>query len=124
MSNGRDWLTYLRNAFSVIIVYFANTTSSCALGLAEAGAEMTSHGISITLFKPSRTHLRFSCTTCSPRLPKYLRMYFGKRGEHVVQENLKCVREGLKSVMEIPWDIISAPASAKPKAQEEVVFAK
>ena len=55
---------------------------------------------------------------------KYIRKYFGKRGEHVVQENLKCVREGLKSVMEIPWDVISAPASARPKAQEEVVFAK
>jgi pyruvate-ferredoxin/flavodoxin oxidoreductase len=55
---------------------------------------------------------------------KYIRKYFGKRGEHVVQENLKCVREGLKSVMEIPWNVISAPASAKPKAQEEVVFAK
>ncbi len=54
---------------------------------------------------------------------KYIRKYFGKRGEHVVQENLKCVREGLKSVMEIPWNIISAPATAKPKAQEEVVFA-
>ena len=55
---------------------------------------------------------------------KYIRKYFGKRGEHVVQENLKCVREGLKSVMEIPWIIISAPASAKPKEQAEVVFAK
>lgn len=55
---------------------------------------------------------------------KYIRKYFGKRGEHVVQENLKCVREGLKSVMEIPWDIISAPTTAKPKAQEGVVFAK
>jgi Pyruvate/2-oxoacid:ferredoxin oxidoreductase gamma subunit len=55
---------------------------------------------------------------------KYIRKYFGKRGEHVVQENLKCVREGLKSVMEIPWKIISAPASAKPVAKEEVVFAK
>jgi pyruvate-ferredoxin/flavodoxin oxidoreductase len=55
---------------------------------------------------------------------KYIRKYFGKRGEHVVQENLKCVREGLKSVMEIPWNVISAPASAKAKASEEVVFAK
>jgi pyruvate-ferredoxin/flavodoxin oxidoreductase len=55
---------------------------------------------------------------------KYIRKYFGKRGEHVVQENLKCVREGLKSVMEIPWDIISAPATPKTQAQEEVVFAK
>ena len=55
---------------------------------------------------------------------KYIRKYFGKRGEHVVQENLKCVREGLKSVMEIPWSIITAPAAAKTQAQEEVVFAK
>lgn len=55
---------------------------------------------------------------------KYIRKYFGKRGEHVVQENLKCVREGLKSVMEVPWNIISAPAQPKAKAEEEVVFAK
>src|SRR5262245_26290747 len=55
---------------------------------------------------------------------KYIRKYFGKRGEHVVQENLKCVREGLKNVMEIPWDIIMN-GDAKPKAvSEEVVFAK
>src|SRR4030095_1279024 len=32
---------------------------------------------------------------------KYIRKYFGKRGEHVVQENLKCVREGLKNVQSI-----------------------
>lgn len=55
---------------------------------------------------------------------KYIRKYFGKRGETVVQENLKCVREGLKSVMEIPWSIITAPAQPKVKAEEEVVFAK
>ncbi len=54
---------------------------------------------------------------------KYIRKYFGKRGEHVVQENLKCVREGLKSVMEIPWNVISAAATPKAKASEEVVFA-
>lgn len=57
---------------------------------------------------------------------KYIRKYFGKRGETVVQENLKCVREGLKSVMEVPWSIITAPTQpkAKAKAEEEVVFAK
>jgi hypothetical protein len=54
---------------------------------------------------------------------KYIRKYFGKRGEHVVQENLKCVREGLKSVMSIPWDVIASGAPAQ-KAKEEVVFAK
>ena len=55
---------------------------------------------------------------------KYIRKYFGKRGETVVQENLKCVREGLKSVMEIPWSIITAPAQPMAKAEDEVVFAK
>jgi Pyruvate/2-oxoacid:ferredoxin oxidoreductase gamma subunit len=29
---------------------------------------------------------------------KYIRKYFGKRGEHVVQENLACVKQGLKNV--------------------------
>ena len=55
---------------------------------------------------------------------KYIRKYFGKRGETVVQENLKCVREGLKNVMEIPWSIISAPPAPKSTTKEEVVFAK
>ena len=55
---------------------------------------------------------------------KYIRKYFGKRGEHVVQENLKCVREGLKSVMEIPWDIIMNGDAKTAARQEEVVFAK
>ena len=49
--------------------------------------------------------------------------YFGKRGEHVVQENLKCVREGLKSVMSIPHEIITNGAPVA-KAKDEVVFAK
>jgi pyruvate-ferredoxin/flavodoxin oxidoreductase len=55
---------------------------------------------------------------------KYIRKYFGKRGEHVVQENLKCVREGLKNVMEIPWEVISGSTPTRPAAREEVVFAK
>jgi pyruvate-ferredoxin/flavodoxin oxidoreductase len=55
---------------------------------------------------------------------KYIRKYFGKRGEHVVQENLKCVREGLKSVMEIPWNIISSTAPQAGRPEEAMVFAK
>lgn len=54
---------------------------------------------------------------------KYIRKYFGKRGEKVVQENLTCVREGLKGVRQIPQELI-AGTEAKPKPQEEVVFAK
>lgn len=54
---------------------------------------------------------------------KYIRKYFGKRGEHVVQENLKCVREGLKNVMSIPWEIIAHGHSA-PTVKAEAVFAQ
>jgi pyruvate-ferredoxin/flavodoxin oxidoreductase len=36
---------------------------------------------------------------------KYIRKYFGKRGEKVVQENLECVKHGLKEVQEISQDI-------------------
>jgi pyruvate-ferredoxin/flavodoxin oxidoreductase len=55
---------------------------------------------------------------------KYIRKYFGKRGEHVVQENVRCVKQGLKNVMEIPAEIIGVGSAPKPEAQEEVVFAK
>jgi pyruvate-ferredoxin/flavodoxin oxidoreductase len=55
---------------------------------------------------------------------KYIRKYFGKRGEHVVRENLKCVREGLENVGEIPWEIISSPAAPKAGGKEAPVFAK
>ena len=34
------------------------------------------------------------------------------------------VREGLKSVMEIPWDIIMNGDAKAPAKSEEVVFAK
>lgn len=54
---------------------------------------------------------------------KYIRKYFGKRGEKVVQENLTCVREGLKGVKQIPLGLI-AGSGVKAPAQEEVVFAK
>jgi pyruvate-ferredoxin/flavodoxin oxidoreductase len=54
---------------------------------------------------------------------KFIRKYFGKRGEHVVQENLRCVREGLKNVMEIPQELISATLAQK-TTHEEVVLAK
>jgi pyocin large subunit-like protein len=54
---------------------------------------------------------------------KYIRKYFGKRGEHVVQENLMCVRRGLLDVMEIPRAIIEASADSR-TANETVVLAK
>src|SRR5262245_21616287 len=49
---------------------------------------------------------------------KALRKYFGKRGERVVQDNLKAVSRGYRELMEIPRDVMlanpgkGAPASA------------
>ncbi|HXJ58441.1 MAG TPA: 2-oxoacid:acceptor oxidoreductase family protein [Verrucomicrobiae bacterium] len=57
---------------------------------------------------------------------KYVRKYFGKRGEKVVQENLRCVQEGLKNVRAIPWEIIAAPAGPRglTPASAEPILAK
>ena len=39
---------------------------------------------------------------------KALRKYFGKRGEQVVQDNLKCVKEGFEHLREVPLSLIQA----------------
>lgn len=52
---------------------------------------------------------------------KYIRKYFGKRGEKVVQENLECVKQGLKEVQEIPQDITHAEET---ESEGELVAAK
>ena len=41
------------------------------------------------------------------RSEKALRKYFGKRGEAVVQANMRCVRRGYEEVFEIPPEIIA-----------------
>jgi pyruvate-ferredoxin/flavodoxin oxidoreductase len=42
---------------------------------------------------------------------KSLRKYFGKRGERVVQDNLKAVQRGYAEVFEIPADVMMATAA-------------
>lgn len=44
---------------------------------------------------------------------KYIRKYFGKRGEKVVQENLQCVERGLSDLREIPADVMVASEAAE-----------
>jgi pyruvate-ferredoxin/flavodoxin oxidoreductase len=39
---------------------------------------------------------------------KALRKYFGKRGEQVIQDNLKCIKRGRDETKEIPQDVIHA----------------
>jgi len=56
---------------------------------------------------------------------KYIRKYFGKRGEHVVQENLACVKQGVKDVQEIPSAVINSDEQPRDAARgEEIVFTK
>ena len=43
---------------------------------------------------------------------KSLRKYFGKRGERVVQDNLKAVRRGYHEVIEVPREVMLATAAA------------
>jgi pyruvate-ferredoxin/flavodoxin oxidoreductase len=52
---------------------------------------------------------------------KYVRKYFGKRGEKVVQENLRCVKLGLTEVQEVPAEIIHAGSE---QTSGELVAAK
>lgn len=52
---------------------------------------------------------------------KYVRKYFGKRGEKVVQENLRCVKLGLTEVQEVPTEIIHAGSE---QTSGELVAAK
>jgi len=56
---------------------------------------------------------------------KFIRKYFGKRGEHVVQENLACVKQGLKDVREIPAEVITGPEeSSLGRSGETLAFGK
>jgi pyruvate-ferredoxin/flavodoxin oxidoreductase len=43
---------------------------------------------------------------------KSLRKYFGKRGEQVVQDNLKAVHRGFFEVFEIPREVMLATANS------------
>ena len=41
------------------------------------------------------------------RIEKAVRKYFGRRGEQVVQDNLKAIRRGFTEVFEIPAEVIA-----------------
>ncbi len=54
----------------------------------------------------------FSTEEVMERSEKALRKYFGKRGEAVVQANLRAVKRGYDSVFEIPADVIAQDINA------------
>jgi pyruvate-ferredoxin/flavodoxin oxidoreductase len=39
---------------------------------------------------------------------KALRKYFGKRGEQVIKDNMKCIQRGSMEMKQIPEDVIFA----------------
>ena len=43
---------------------------------------------------------------------KSLRKYFGKRGDRVVQDNLRAVMRGYQEVLEVPREIMLSTAAA------------
>ena len=49
-----------------------------------------------------------------------LRYYFGKRGEQVIEDNLRAVRKGFEQVFEVPREVMEAtPADVRQRGQEE-----
>ena len=108
-------------------VYFLDTVKIAREIATDADLQQRMQGVCLVgIFirvTPFAARARMGDEQVMESVEKYIRKYFGKRGEHVVQENLRCVREGLKSVMQIPAEIIASSAPAA-KAKDEVVFAK
>jgi pyruvate-ferredoxin/flavodoxin oxidoreductase len=59
---------------------------------------------------PFRAELALSDEQIFAGVEKSLRKYFGKRGERVVQDNLKAVERGYQEAIEIPREVMQATA--------------
>ena len=59
---------------------------------------------------PFRAELALSDEQIFVGVEKSLRKYFGKRGERVVQDNLKAVERGYREAIEIPREVMQATA--------------
>jgi pyruvate-ferredoxin/flavodoxin oxidoreductase len=51
-----------------------------------------------------------SCEEIYTSVEKSMRKFFGKRGEHVIQDNLRAVKRGNKEVITIPREVIETAA--------------
>lgn len=88
-------------------VYFTDTVKIAREVAREADLQMRMQGI-VTLgaflkLTPYAQQSGMSDDVVMAGVEKALRKYFGKRGEHVVQDNLTCVRRGYTELQEIPW---------------------
>src|SRR5439155_25863693 len=57
---------------------------------------------------PFNSESGISDETLFQGVEKSLRKYFGKRGERVVQDNLKAVSRGYRELIEVPRDVMLA----------------
>ncbi len=93
-----------------IRVYFADTVRIAREVASEPDLQMRMQGI-VTLgaflkLTPYATGSGVSDEEVLKGVEKALRKYFGKRGEHVVQDNLTCVKRGFQEMQEIPRSLV------------------
>ena len=62
---------------------------------------------------PFQEELALSDEEIFTGVEKSLRKYFGKRGERVVQDNLKAVQRGYHEVIEVPREVMLATAAGR-----------
>ena len=59
---------------------------------------------------PFQTELALSEEAVFRGVEKSLRKYFGKRGDRVVQDNLRAVERGYREIIEVPREVMEATA--------------
>jgi pyruvate-ferredoxin/flavodoxin oxidoreductase len=91
-------------------VYFADMVTIAREVTSEADLQMRMQGIVLLggflRLTPYARDFGMSDDEVFNAVEKPLRKYFGKRGEHVVQENLTCVKRGYNEMREVPAAII------------------
>lgn len=98
-------------------VYYTDTVRIAREVAREADLQMRMQGI-VTLgaflrLTPYAEQSGISDEEVMAGVEKALRKYFGKRGEHVVQDNLTCVRRGYTEIQEVRWATILDPSDRK-----------
>jgi pyruvate-ferredoxin/flavodoxin oxidoreductase len=95
-----------------IHVYYADTVRIAREVASEPDLQMRMQGI-VTLgaflkLTPYAKESGVSDEEVLRGVEKALRKYFGKRGEQVVQDNLKCVKRGFQEMKTIPREVMQA----------------
>jgi pyruvate-ferredoxin/flavodoxin oxidoreductase len=92
-------------------IYYADMVKIAREVTSEGDLQMRMQGIvllgAFLHLTPYARDLGMSDEEVFRAVEKPLRKYFGKRGDHVVQENLTCVKRGYHEMREVPAAIIT-----------------